>query len=305
MTWTAASWSGRSVAARTRRPRILCTIASSWGRRCPWAANSTSWRTRTRSCGCCAWIRPTGGWRPSRSAWPTPARRFRWTTRRRFHAAHLAYGEGILVCPTNTGGLLGVDLLTNSLVWAYGYREKGFAATSASQSDPRFGPPPPGMIYLPNGTLVKAPLLSSGLKTTPPVITRGKVVFTAPDASSIHCINLRDGSRLWKHPRQEGDVYLAGVFAGKVVLVGKSYARGLSLVDGSEVWRVETGMPSGIGIASKDVYYLPLAAAVKTHGPRFASSTSRKAVFWPTRARARRKCPATCSSSRATCCRRV
>ena len=186
---------------------------------------------------------------------------------RRFHASHLAYGEGILVCPTNTGGLLGVDLLTNSLVWAYGYREKGFAATGTPQIDPRFGrPPPPGFQFGPDGRPVPV-ASSSAWKTTPPVIAQGKVVFTAPDASSVHCINLRDGSRLWKHPRQEGDVYLAGVFAGKVVLVGKQYARGLSLVDGSEVWRVETGMPSGIGIASKDVYYLPLAAAVKTHEP--------------------------------------
>src|SRR5262249_32258711 len=44
---------------------------------------------------------------------------------RRTQAAHLAYGEGILVCPTNAGAVLGVDLLSNSLVWAYSYHEKG------------------------------------------------------------------------------------------------------------------------------------------------------------------------------------
>src|SRR5207302_833396 len=35
---------------------------------------------------------------------------------RRIHATHIAYGEGILVCPTNAGVILGVDLLTHSLV---------------------------------------------------------------------------------------------------------------------------------------------------------------------------------------------
>ncbi len=43
---------------------------------------------------------------------------------RRMQAAHLAYAEGIFVCPTNSGALLGVDHLTKSLVWAYPYRPK-------------------------------------------------------------------------------------------------------------------------------------------------------------------------------------
>src|SRR5262249_1448984 len=30
---------------------------------------------------------------------------------RRVQAAHLAYGEGMLVCPTNAGAILGIDLL--------------------------------------------------------------------------------------------------------------------------------------------------------------------------------------------------
>src|SRR4029077_19272494 len=42
---------------------------------------------------------------------------------RRLNASHLAYGEGILVCPTNAGEVLGVDLLSRSLAWAYPYRE--------------------------------------------------------------------------------------------------------------------------------------------------------------------------------------
>ena len=43
---------------------------------------------------------------------------------RRTQATHLAFGEGILVIPTNAGAVFGVDLLSNSLVWAYPYRER-------------------------------------------------------------------------------------------------------------------------------------------------------------------------------------
>src|SRR5262249_32656921 len=44
---------------------------------------------------------------------------------RRTQAVHLAYAEGILVCPTNTGAILGVDILSRSTVWVHSYREKG------------------------------------------------------------------------------------------------------------------------------------------------------------------------------------
>ncbi len=60
---------------------------------------------------------------------------------RRMQAAHLAYGEGMLVCPTNSGALLGVDQLTKSVVWAYPYRQK--TAQASQPEDPinmgRFG----------------------------------------------------------------------------------------------------------------------------------------------------------------------
>lgn len=178
---------------------------------------------------------------------------------RRVQAVHLAYGEGILVCPTNAGAILGVDLLSRSLVWAYPYREKtpdsypGFAM-------PRGGgrrPPPgaPGIGFDAFGNLQK---LSGDWKMSAPVIQEGKVVFTAPDGSAIHCLNLRNGEPLWQAERRD-DLYLAGVFHGKVVLVGRNTCRALSLADGrQQLWQVETGLPSGLGVASGPYYYLPL-----------------------------------------------
>ena len=96
-------------------------------------------------------------------------------------------------------------------------------------------------------------------KSSPPVIYDGKVVFTAPDAASIHCINLRDGTPVWKKKHQDGDLFLAGVFSGKVLIVGRNNVRVLDLADGKEIWQEPTrGMPSGQGVASKNVYFLPV-----------------------------------------------
>src|SRR5262249_13075030 len=92
---------------------------------------------------------------------------------RRINAVHLADGEGILVCPTNAGEVLGVDLLSRSLAWAYPYREQG------SKQQPNTGNVPvpfPGNPNIPNS-------VSANWKSSPPVIQDGKVVFTAPDAN--------------------------------------------------------------------------------------------------------------------------
>jgi outer membrane protein assembly factor BamB/tetratricopeptide (TPR) repeat protein len=172
---------------------------------------------------------------------------------RRMQAAHLAYGGGILVCPTNAGAVLGVDLLSQSLVWVHSYREKG-QLTAQEEEMIRMGmiPPPGWTARNPNAT---------DWKVTAPVITEGKVVFTAPDGRAIHCLNLRDGSLLWKVNRTDDDLYLGGVVAGKVLIVSKKACRALNLADGKQAWQVETGVPSGQGVAADGLYYLPLKVA--------------------------------------------
>src|SRR5262249_488792 len=67
---------------------------------------------------------------------------------RRMNAVHLAYGEGILVCPTNAGEVLGVDLLSRTLAWAYPYRERMPNTRPIQPGPPPFPQPqpfPPGV----------------------------------------------------------------------------------------------------------------------------------------------------------------
>jgi outer membrane protein assembly factor BamB len=174
---------------------------------------------------------------------------------RRIHTVHLGYGEGILVCPTNAGQVLGVDLLSRGLAWAYPYREQSSHAQPAQPFPPRVvvGGGFPGQGWQPLA------LTAANWKVTPPVIIDGKVVFTSPDAQSIHCINLRDGKPIWKSPQQEQDLFLAGVFQGRVLIIGKHSCRALRLTDGQQLWTQPLDdLPSGQGVASHNVYYLPL-----------------------------------------------
>ena len=178
--------------------------------------------------------------------------RFTHDVIRRTNAVHLAYADGVLVCPTNAGEVLGIDLLSRSLAWSYPYREQ--AANTQVGINP-MQPPFPGRPF-PNMPLSLTP---PNWKSAPPVIQDGKVVFTAPDASSVHCISLRDGRPVWKKKQMDGDLFLAGVFQGKVLIAGRNTLRALNLEDGAQLWSVATGnLPSGQGVASKNVYYLPL-----------------------------------------------
>ena len=178
---------------------------------------------------------------------------------RRINSTFLAYGEGILVCPTNAGEILGVDLMSRSLAWAYPYREAIPEEKQAPQPNgfqPNFVRP--GMPYGMVGSLATI----SKWKSTPPVIANGKVIFTAPDADSVHCINLHDGTPIWKRRKKESDVFFAGVVGDKALIVGKNQIRALRISDGDVAWKEEviiTGdYPSGMGVACNNVYYLPL-----------------------------------------------
>lgn len=162
--------------------------------------------------------------------------------RRRLRVTPLSYADGILVCGTNSGVVLGVEVLTRSLLWVHSYRGTG------ENREPE---------------VEGAPLSAFSLwRTSAPILHQGKVIFTAPDSASIHCLNLREGTALWKTARTDDDLYLAAVHKDKeddkVMIVGRQHTRALSLKEGKETWKLEVGQPSGQGVASGKVYYLPL-----------------------------------------------
>ncbi|MGL4551459.1 MAG: PQQ-binding-like beta-propeller repeat protein, partial [Gemmataceae bacterium] len=212
---------------------------------------------------------------------------------RRTQAAHLAYSEGILVIPTNAGAVFGVDVLNNSLLWASPYREgtpKAAPAAPALGMGRVLG----GGIRLVPGGMPPAGVGYGGLNSywqvTAPVITDGKVVFTGPDDGRIHCVSLREGTRLWTQSRKDDDMYLAGAFNAKAVVVGRKTTRALDLAKGGTVWELETGEPSGQGAASNatgDVmYYLPVRHSTSTGEPEVvAINVDRGLVHAHTRSR--------------------
>ncbi|HLW65198.1 MAG TPA: PQQ-binding-like beta-propeller repeat protein, partial [Gemmataceae bacterium] len=203
------------------------------------------------------WMQPLG----------TASNKLTMDTLRRIQPAHLAYNDGILICPTNAGAIVAVDILSQSLAWAYTYRNK------PQQPEPNAQGQQPGMPRGFRGDIYQqVNLQNERWYTSAPAISDGRVVFTAHDTNAVHCLSLRDGNELWTAPRAAGDLYMAGVFNGKVLIVGKDSIRALDLKDGGKkVWEERIGMPSGQGVAANNHYYLPLKNGVSSPEPEICA----------------------------------
>ncbi|HEX5269070.1 MAG TPA: PQQ-binding-like beta-propeller repeat protein, partial [Gemmataceae bacterium] len=157
---------------------------------------------------------------------------------RRLHAVRLVYADGLLVCPTQAGGVVAFDLVGRNLAWAYAYRDE-----PAPEPIPQWGGRgrgrPRGRFY------TEPPNLTSQWKVSAPVVAAGKVVVAPPDAPELICLDLRDGSLLWQATRGENDLFLAGGSGDRVVIVGKGELRALALADGKPLWRCES--PAAVG----------------------------------------------------------
>jgi outer membrane protein assembly factor BamB/tetratricopeptide (TPR) repeat protein len=177
---------------------------------------------------------------------------------RRLSAAPVVASDGVMVCPTNAGVLIGVDMVTNTILWVHSY------TLGERPTPPPQDPNNPQQVPQPGfGRFYQA----FSWKATAPIVHDGKVLYTAPDGQSVVCVGLHDGEMAWRTPAAQDDLYLAGAFKDKVVLVGKRQCRALNLKNGKAAWAVETGTPSGRGVAADGVYFLPLKVAAGTREP--------------------------------------
>lgn len=154
-----------------------------------------------------------------------------------------SYANGVLVCPTQLGVLVGVDETTGSLLWIYYYGDPA--------PKQQFGHSP----YRPHTTYghVGYPDL--------PLIASNCVITMPRQSGFIHCLDLSTGKRRWRIPRDDGE-FVATIHGETVMVVGRHNSRGLSLNDGGQLWTARPGMCSGRGIQVDDKYLLPLASGV-------------------------------------------
>lgn len=199
-----------------------------------------------------------------------PNSRLPQDTARRFQCSYLAYSDGVLICPTNAGAMVAVDVMSRSLLWARSYR-------TLKTTDTRAGNPGgrrinPGGMPAAGGQSV---LNSNRWRAAAPIVSQGRIVFAAFDSDDLFCIDIRTGDVIWKEPRKPNDLYLGGLMNDKVLVISKDSIRAINLhgkpkddaKDAREevvyAWKdVKIGSPAGHGATSKDgIYYIPLASS--------------------------------------------
>jgi outer membrane protein assembly factor BamB len=183
---------------------------------------------------------------------------------RRIQPCFLSYSDGVLICPTNSGAVIAVDINARSLLWARYYGNTQQGAMDA-------GIRAPGVVIRggigriqPNPNAGMANLWDRW-KASAPIIVGNKVVHTSYDSENIQCLNLRSGEVLWTAKREKDDLYVAGVLEGKVVVVGRESVKAYDLNGGENnkaaiAWQsLRIGTPAGHGAAGLDgLYYLPM-----------------------------------------------
>ncbi len=168
--------------------------------------------------------------------------------RRRLQASVPSYEDGILVCPTGAGVVVGVDLAKNALAWAYRYQTNQTLLTPF--------------------TTHRNQSQSNEIRWIDSVATiaNGCVVLTPPESNYLHCLDLSTGKLLWKQNREQ-HLFVAGVHQDRVLLVGSRDLTAVRLSNGEPVWESvrielpEESTPTGRGFFSKGQYFLPLSSA--------------------------------------------
>lgn len=171
---------------------------------------------------------------------------------RRNSGATPSYADGVLVCPTASGALVGIDLSTRSLLWGYQYPRGGYANMQ------RFNVR--ATIYASGGEPRAADRWADGSVT----IADGRVLVTPVETNELFCLNLLDGRELWKQARGT-NLYVGCVHDGKAILVGHKTVAAVNLADGTDAWPKlqlpDDAIPSGRGFYSGHEYFLPLTSA--------------------------------------------
>ncbi|MSR57381.1 MAG: hypothetical protein EXS05_06890 [Planctomycetaceae bacterium] len=169
--------------------------------------------------------------------------------RRRLWGAPIAADAGILICPTTVGWLVAVDRVTHSLLWGYrpqtpGNNPNRMSNMSTEQHEQQ--------------AMVQNTPLAGSWSAAPPILAQGKVIYAALETQTLVCLDQFTGKELWIKPRNTG-MYVAGVFDGKVLVIGREAALAFDLVSGATLWTVKTPIPSGRGVAIAGRYELPLS----------------------------------------------
>ena len=173
---------------------------------------------------------------------------------RRTSSLSPSFSEGIVVCPTDAGAVVAIDLATRSIMWSHHYAARQLNANLFQRQ-----------VVVRNGRRV---IVTVNSGTNPlgswtdsaAVIAVGRVFVTPRDSEQLLCIDLLTGEHVWPSgiPRSDG-LFLAAVTAERVIVVGRKSVRAYLFDNGTADWSTAIDTPAGRGFQTGNHYFLPTA----------------------------------------------
>ena len=168
---------------------------------------------------------------------------------RRFYGATPSFSEGVLVCPTGVGSIVGVDPVTRRILWIHTAN-----GTPNTPNRPNF---------MRGGNRIR-PHKSAGQRWAfaNPIIHGTKILLTLPESDKLICLDLFSGRQLWTIPRDSG-LFVGGVLGDVAIVVSANRISGIRLEATGEVaWPsipFTDGVTSGRGLIVGEDYLHPLS----------------------------------------------
>ncbi|MCG6154879.1 outer membrane protein assembly factor BamB family protein [Rubinisphaera margarita] len=176
---------------------------------------------------------------------------------RRWWPAQVALSDGVLVCPTSVGLLVGVDRAAAEVVWISSYKDSETNENKRQFRGGGYAPVSPGS-------------LNDRWFPTPPQVVGQAIVMAPAESRMLAGFRLGDGEELWRIHDVEGGLYVAGAYEGQMLLVGRRELTAVEAATGNRLWSREYGdfdavarsegwLPSGRGIMLEGQLLLPMA----------------------------------------------
>ncbi|MFO0942645.1 MAG: PQQ-binding-like beta-propeller repeat protein [Pirellulales bacterium] len=130
---------------------------------------------------------------------------------RQSHGLMPSISDDIIVCPTGSGGIVAIDLLTHTFRWGINF------GPTQNRGSTQFGGGFGMIDYEP---------LDRGWFDEGLIIENGMVAFTPPESDWLICYDLLTGEELMRRSRASA-AYVAGIFDGGVILVNGNSVQSL------------------------------------------------------------------------------
>ncbi len=173
---------------------------------------------------------------------------------RRLSGCSPTFHDPYLICATNAGTIVAIDLEAKELRWIYAYKQKNEQANEASP----FGRRQANSSHSPRPVSLSKMVYGSHWQDFIPVVAGHYLLVTPVDIDDLFCLNLLTGKLLWSEIRRDG-LYVEVVNQQDVLIIGKQTLRSLNLKTGISNWprSVSLSPASGRGVLRGNVYQLP------------------------------------------------